>query len=213
MQGTARNLPTDTFVRPNGNLDPNGHSNPIAQKLRMLLMHLGLDGSRLMGVSWCSSPRYRAADHHHHHRHHHHKKKVGCGVGDGAHAHRKSPKAHCKGACTRICCRGLLGQVTPIPSSTTTFDVVRWPHVTWVGMLFDLVLRRLPFGRIHSVEPRPTSDGTSSASCTLVLMELGYWGHLHVRWCGRWSLNGFISHVNSELPCTPPSSLWAGKIR
>ena len=109
------------------------------------------------------------------HRHHRHKKKVGCGVGDGAHAHRKNPEAHCEGACTRICCRGQSGQVTPIPSSTITFDVVRWPHVTWVGMLFDLILRRLPFGRIHSVEPRPTSDGTSSARCTLVLMELGYW--------------------------------------
>ena len=55
-----------------------------------------------------------------------------------------------------------------------TFDVVRWPHVTWVGMLFGLILRRLPFGRVHSVELRPTSDGSGSASCTLVWMELGY---------------------------------------
>jgi len=142
-------------------------------------MHLGSDGSRLLGVSWCSSAQYCAADHHHQisarflntppypqthesarpkriplrwttlrsqhglnrllclgdHRHHRHKKKVGCGVGDGAHAHRKIPEAHCGGACTRICCRGLLGQVTPLPSLTITFDVVRWPHVTWVGML------------------------------------------------------------------------------
>ena len=47
---------------------------------------------------------------------------------------------------------------------TITFDVVRWPHVTWVGMLFGLILRRLPFGRVHSVEPRPTSDEVDSAS-------------------------------------------------
>ena len=85
---------------------------------------------------------------------------------------------------------------------TITFDVVRWPHVTWVGMLFGLILRRLPFGRVHSVEPRPTSDEVDSASCTSVYMELGYWGHLHVRWCAVGSLNGFISHVKSELPCT-----------
>ena len=46
---------------------------------------------------------------------------------------------------------------------TITFDVVRWPHVTWVGMLFGLIFRRLPFGRVHSVEPRPTSDEIGSA--------------------------------------------------
>jgi len=54
-----------------------------------------------------------------------------------------------------------------------TFDVVRWPHVTWVGMLFGLIFRRLPFGRVHSVEPRPTSDEIGSASCTPNLMAAG----------------------------------------
>ena len=43
------------FATPNGHHDPNGHPNPIAQKLRVLLLHLGLHGTRLLGVSWSSS--------------------------------------------------------------------------------------------------------------------------------------------------------------
>ena len=93
----ARNLSTDTFATPNGHLDPNGHPNPIAQKLRVLLMHLGFDGSRLVGVSWCSSARYRAADHHHHHRHHHHKKKSNVGWAVVRMPIAKIPKPTAKG--------------------------------------------------------------------------------------------------------------------
>ena len=44
------------------------------------------------------------------------KKRVEYGVGGGAHAHRKNPEPHCEGACTRIGCWGLLGQVAAIPS-------------------------------------------------------------------------------------------------
>ena len=117
-------VPQSDEGRPTRSLDPNGHPNPIAQKLRVLLMHLGLHGTRLLGVSWCSSARYRAADHHHQvppPPPPPPQKKVECGVGGGAHAHRKNPEAHCEEACTRACCRGLIGQVTPIPSLSHHF--------------------------------------------------------------------------------------------